>query len=127
MLYKANEKGKDKFISFQLHWHNYGAIFLLPKDTPIQCMFSLPTRNIYTVCELWLKFFESAWDEHKNVMISFSSIIYDTLLDEVHTEILRMKEPTPATGTAQSTASSISDQYVYYQFGGGILASMLHN
>ena len=110
-----------------MHWHNNGAIFLLPKDTPIQCMFSLPTRNIYTVCELWLKFFESAWDEHKNVMISFSSIIYDTLLDEVHTEILRMKEPTPATGTAQSTASSISDQYVYFQFGGGILASMLHN
>ena len=84
-------------------------------------------QEIFTVCELWVKFSESAWDKHKNVMISFSSIIYDTLLDEVHTEILCMKEPTPATGTAQSTASSISDQYVYFQFGGGILASMLHN
>lgn len=50
-----------------------------------------------------------------------------TLLDEVHTKILRMREPTPATGTAQSTALSISDQDVYFRFGGGILASMLHN
>ena len=82
---------------------------------------------MHTVRELWLKFSESAWDEHKNFMISFSSIIYDTLLDEVHTEILRMREPTPATGTAQSTALSISDQDVYFWFGGGILASMLHN
>ena len=51
-----------------------------------------------------------------------------TLLDEGHTKILHMREPTPATGTAQSTALSISDQDdVYFRFGGGILASMLHN
>ena len=83
---------------------------------------------MHTVCELSLKFSESAWDKHKNFMISFSSIIYDTVLDEVHTKILCMREPTNATGTAQSTALSISNQDdVNFRFRGGILASMLHN
>ena len=59
MLYKANDSGKDKYISFQLEWHKYCAIFLLPKDTLIQSIFSPPTRNMVTVRELWLQFSES--------------------------------------------------------------------
>lgn len=44
-LYRQNNKGKDKHLHFQLEWHRHCSVFLLPKDSTINCVF--PDKEIH--------------------------------------------------------------------------------
>ena len=63
LLYEANGIGN---ISFQLQWHKYCSIFLLPKASAIQCVFSPPTKGMEDVRHIWLAYSEKDTDLESN-------------------------------------------------------------
>ena len=126
LLYEANGIGKDKYISFQLQWHKYCSIFLLPKASAIQCVFSPPTKGMEDVRHIWLAYSEKDTDlesntaEQNKFMMMFSSSIYEILLREVHAYVMKFNDC-----TGSSTNVAIDQDDVYFRFGGATLASMV--
>ncbi|XP_019855757.1 PREDICTED: uncharacterized protein LOC109584445 [Amphimedon queenslandica] len=126
-LYESNATGKDKYISFQLEWHKYCSVFLLPRELPTQHLFSPPTNEMETIRTLWLDFTinpQIVEDKFKKFMMSFSSVVRDILLQETH---LCLKDISDTTATGQGTTHSCNNDSddVYFRFGGGTIASML--
>lgn len=128
LLYEANGIGKDKYITFQLQWHKYCSIFLLPKENMLQCIFSPPTKEMDTVHQIWLAFCERELQgnsgEQKRFMIMFSSSIYEILLREAHEQVMKLND---STGSSSNLVMEADQDDVYFRFGGATLASMLHN
>ena len=127
-LYEGNGTGKDKYISFQLQWHEHCSILLLPKHLPIQCVILPPTNTMETTRQLWLDFCGTSRNDeekHKKFMILFSSAIYDVLLREADKRLIKITVDTPGTATRNTPVIRDGDD-VYFRFGGGTLASMLH-
>lgn len=141
-LYVKCGSGKDKYIRFQLDWHKHCSIFLLPKESSIDCIFPSDTDNdddtksmctlnakeikeIKDIRHLWSCFCDSYPTEQqmncKKIMISFSSAVHDILLRQLHASNGQLTE------TVCKTASSSSDgDDVYIRFGGASICSMLH-
>ena len=121
-LYVKHSTGKEKYLHFQLDWHTYCSVFLLPKELSIDHIFPSSPDNVSEINDVrhsWLSFCDAYSSEQGNcnkVMILLSSALYNMLLQQVHT--------CTQVSTIVSTASYDSHD-VYVRFGGATLASML--
>ena len=55
-LYNQFNKGKEKFLHFQVEWFKYCSIFLLPKHSSLDCVVPDPTEEMNSVRCNWQKF-----------------------------------------------------------------------
>ena len=122
-LYKSCDKGKDKYIKFQLEWHQCCSVFLLPPDKSLSDVGIDPKRNVDLahLQQRWVGYCEGkSVDKHVRdaVMISICSAVYNYLLSTVQQSIL---EPTSLTGPISQDTDS-----VYCRFCGVAIANMLH-
>lgn len=124
-MYTQHSIGKDKYLYFQLDWHKYCSVFLLPKESNVGCVFDSPPKNlreIESVRQLWLNFCDG-YQEQINcnkVMILLTSAVYNVLLEQVHTC------NTLDCSDANSPTECRDGDDVYARFGGATLCSMLH-
>ena len=126
LLYKNCDKGKDKYMKFQLEWHQCCSVFLLPPGK------NLSDVGIDSKKKVELAHFQQRWigycdgscaDKHTRdaVMISVCSAVYNYLLKRVsQVQQSLLMEPT-SSGILKGDVDS-----VYYRFCGAALASMLH-
>lgn len=57
-LYEKNSTGKEKYLRFQIEWHKQCSIFLMPKDTAIDCILPDPTPMVLALLKKWMSFCE---------------------------------------------------------------------
>uniref|UniRef100_A0A1X7UP48 Uncharacterized protein n=1 Tax=Amphimedon queenslandica TaxID=400682 RepID=A0A1X7UP48_AMPQE len=123
-LYEANGTGKEKFMRFQIEWHRYCSIFLLPKDVPINIMIQDNlSQDFSKIQKAWFSFCEASsptdWAPCNKVMIMISSAIYSVLLKYVHN--------TTTLSVVTDPASQLEDSDdVYFRFGGAAICEMLY-
>ncbi|XP_064398964.1 uncharacterized protein LOC135345473 [Halichondria panicea] len=127
LLYKNCDKGKDKYMKFQLEWHQCCSVFLLPPGK------NLSDVGIDSKKKVELAHFQQRWigycdgscaDKHTRdaVMISVCSAVYNYLLKRVsQVQQSLLMEPT-SSGILKGDVDS-----VYYRFCGAALASMLQS
>lgn len=113
-VYRACDKGRDKFLRFQLEWYTRcSSTLLVESDT---CC----------IHESWKSYRDqsgvavSVWNP---VIVSVCACVYDFMM-KVLSEKLHMEHPQ----SSACTSTSIPDEpeEVYYRFCGAALASMLH-
>ena len=127
-LYRCNSKGKEKYLHFQLEWHKYCSIFLLPKESCIDCIFPDPNEipeGTDNVKDMWQNFCEACSEEKvdcNKFMILFSSALYHNFLELAHTQNIKLHN---ACSIVESTLSDEDD--VYFRFGGATLSDLYHN
>ena len=124
---EGNGTGKDKYISFQLQWHEYCSILLLPKHLPIQCVISPPTITMETTCQLWLDLCSTSRNDEekrKKFMILFSSAIWCAVVwsrQAIEQNYCRHSRDCNKEYTCNSWR-----RWCLFSVRGGTLASMLH-
>ena len=120
-IFNMFSTGKEKFLKFQLEWHVNCSILLLPKDVPVKSISpDLEEEKTSDIRKLWKKFCEPhPAKQCNNVMILFSSIMYNVLLQSS-----KLVDSSKSTSTETNMADDGDD--VYYRFGGATLSSMLH-
>ena len=122
LLYETHSKGKEKYLRFQLAWHNNCSIFLLPNEVPIETVVPSPTKEISNIHTKWMSFRLSSQNvDHCNKLMSMlSSSCYTVLLTIAHS--IRSVHANPAQHYNQSE----DGDDVYYRFGGAAICEMLH-
>ena len=81
-LYETYGKGKEKYLRFQLAWHIYSSIFLLPNDIPIETVVQSPTEEMSSIQAQWMTFRQAsqASDFCNKLMIILLSSLYMFLI-----------------------------------------------
>ena len=86
--YNDSSAGKEKYLRFQLEWHNHCSVFLLPKKYDTSSILRSSSDKVDELRNEWLKFCDSySFDSCCKVMIMLTSGIYDMLLAKVHQTI----------------------------------------
>jgi hypothetical protein len=119
-LYTQHNKGKEKYVFFQLDWYKHCSIFLVSKELSLDCVFPSASQDVIVARQVWLNFleFESAHTVNYNkLMILISSALYERMLCVVHSS--------KSQQSCEPSVSSDGDD-VYFRFGGATLCSMLH-
>ena len=125
-LYKSCDKGKEKYMKFQLEWHQYCSIFLLPPDKELSDIGVDAKKNVDLVRlqQRWVGYCEGQSVNKQGrdaVMISVCGAVYNYFLKRVSTVQQSILEPTSSTSPLSQDADS-----VYYRFCGAAIANMLH-
>lgn len=124
-LYEENSMGKEKYLKFQIEWHNRCSVFLLPEGSSLDSVIKNTCfiTSIRSIHSSWLSFCKMYPDTEFqvccNIMINLSSCVYSMLLDIVHS---RTK-----TNTIQVHKQGSDKDDVYYRFGGSVLSNMHHS
>lgn len=127
-LYKSCDKGKDKYMNFQLEWHRLCSVFLLPPDKDISDL-DFDLRKHSTLASLqqrWIGFCEgkaAVNDVRCPVMISFCNAVYKYFLKRV--SVIQQSLLDSTSSQCPNNIEPDTDS-VYYRFCGGALADMLH-
>ena len=112
-VYKACDKGKDKFLRFQLEWYARCSSTLLAEGES-------DTSGVH---ESWKCYRDrsgvtvSVWNP---VMVSVCACMYDHMMKTLAEKLKLEHQESPSTCTPDEPDE------VYYRFCGGALASMLH-
>ena len=131
-IYKSCDKGKEKFMKFQLEWHRMCSVFLLPCSKTIEesgWSSSLQLKaDLIKVRQRWIGFCEGKGITESNqnaVMISVSAAVYDfylRLLTKCQKHILE------SCHQVEDELNGFHEEdSVYYRFCGAALSSMLHS
>ena len=127
-LYKGCDKGKEKYLRFQLEWHRCCSVFLLTPDKSLSGALgaNLPKGvNLSLIQQRWMGYCEGKSVEkpvRDAVMISICSAVYNYLLKRVSAVQKSLLELATSTDPVlYEDADS-----VYYRFCGAALANMLH-
>ncbi|XP_065904795.1 uncharacterized protein [Dysidea avara] len=121
------KKEKNSQLKFQLRWLSLCSTFLLEEQYSLADI-NLEESTHPVLTELrqkWIHFCKkhcSSITASKPIMMSFSSSLYNSLLEHVASFQTRQTEGTSG-GTVVPTAE---EDGVYYRFGGGALCEMLH-
>lgn len=117
--YNDCSAGKEKYLRFQLEWHNRCSVFLLPKKYDTSSVLRSSSDKVDDLHNEWLKFCDSyCFDSCCKVMIMLTSGIYDMLLAKVHQTIKCQSE------TVSLQVNGDGDD-VYYRFGGAVICDMM--
>ena len=125
-LYKHCDKGKDKYLRFQLEWHRCCSFFLLPSGASLSDAAANPPKEVNLICvqQQWAGYCEGLSVEKSvrdAIMVSLCSAVHDYLLR-------RVCDVQKSLLTPESSVSVSSDiESVYYRFCGAAIASMLHS
>lgn len=125
-MYDACSKGADKYLKFQLQWHQHCSYYLVDYNRQLSLIGLHPDDpiavDVVSVSSQWhhvVMSYSLKKQDAKNFLIIFCSCVYDELLHTCHSAIEVHQETTP---------SYFEDSNgVYYRFGGASLSSMLHN
>lgn len=119
--YDDCSKGKEKYLRFQLEWHNLCSVFLLSKKYETCSILNSSSVQVDELREQWLTFCDNYdFESCCRVMIMLTSSIYEMFLKQIHLTI-------KCQGNSVVPQSSSSDgDDVYYRFGGAVLCDMLH-
>ena len=125
-LYSAHSTGADKYLKFQLQWHQHCSYYLVDYNCELSLIGLHPDDpvavDVVSVRSQWHRVvmsFSLKKQDAKYFLILFCSCIYDNLLRTCHLAIELDQE---------TTASCFEDgNDVYYRFGGASISSMLHN
>ena len=114
-LYKSCDKGKDKYMKFQLEWHQCCSVFLLPPDKCLTDVGVNPEKNVDLahLQQRWIGYYEGKSvekDVRDAIIVSVCSAVYNYFLKRV----------TKVQHVSQDIES------IYYRFCGAALANMLH-
>ena len=116
---------KERYLQFQLKWHNYCSYFLASTNRELTDLGLHPADPLadYVVAVRgeWKKVCSSYSMKHdvaKTFLISFSSSVYNEFLRQCQ---IAITPPTPIPATF--TVNEDTDD-VYYRFGGGAIADM---
>ena len=115
-LYHECSTGKEKYLRFQLEWHNHCSVLLLSYDSTVEKEITL---------SLWQKFCDlipSELEKCRNVRILFSSAMYEILSKQV----LCNEEVHSSKDVIDRTPRDDDSDDVYYRFGGATISEMLH-
>ena len=122
-LYLQYSTGKDKYLRFQIAWHNHCSVYLLPRDSSSECIIPNLSDKLPELRSSWLEFCDKHQETQTcyNIMTLLSSSVYTILLDYVQSLI---------TKTMDNETVSIPDyndgEDVNIRFGGCVLSSMIH-
>jgi len=126
-LHVKCKKEKNSQLQFQLKWLSYCSAFLLEEQYSLSAI-NLEESTHSVLVELrqnWIDFCKkhsTTVAACKPVMMSFSSALYNSLLEHVASFQANQTE-----GTGSTTVVPIAEEDgVYYRFGGGALCEMLH-
>ena len=125
-LYKFCDKGKDKYMRFQLEWHQCCSVFLLPPDKGLSDVGVDPKKNVdlAQLQQRWIGYCEgkSVNEQVRDaVMISICSAVYKYFLKRVSKFQESILEPSSSTRVISQDSDS-----VYYRFCGAAMTAMLH-
>jgi hypothetical protein len=125
-LYRSCDKGKDKYMNFQLEWHRYCSVFLLPVGKDISDVgYDIEKHSeLASLQQRWIGFCEGkavGHDTRCSVMISLSNVIYKHFLRVVSTVQESLLDSTSEAVNVEPDSDS-----VYYRFCGAAIADMLH-
>ena len=124
-LYKSCDKGKDKYMKFQLEWHQCCSVFLLPPDKGLFDVGVDPKKNVNLarLQQQWVRYCEGRTvDKHvRDAVISVCCAVYNYLLKRVSTVQQSILELTSSTSPISQDTDS-----VYYRLCGAAIANMLH-
>ena len=121
-LYKSCDKGKDKYMNFQLEWHRYCSVFLLSPGKDISDV-GYDLQNHSDLARLQQRWSEGKAVSHNvrcSVMISLGNAVYKYFLKLVSKVQESMVD---STSTGESIVKPDS---VYYRFCDAAIADMLH-
>lgn len=126
-LYKSCDRGKDKYMNFQLEWHRYCSVFLLPPGKDIsEVNYDVhKDSNLARLQQRWVGFCEGkavTTDVRCSVMISVSNAVYKYFLRRVATVQQSLLHPS----TSEPPNIQPDTDSVYYRFCGAAIAEMLH-
>ena len=126
-LYKSCDKGKCKYLNFQLEWHRYCSVFLLPpgKDVSDVDYDVQKHSELARLQQRWIGFCEGKSvdsDIRCSVMISLCNAVYKYFLNLVSSVQQSLLDDT----TSKSTNIEHDSDSVYYRFCGAAIAEMLH-
>ena len=98
-LYKSWDKGKGKYMKFQLEWHQYCSVFLLPRDKELSDIGVDAKKNVDLVCsqQRWVGYCEGlsvSKQDRDAVMISVCGAVYNFFLKRVSKVQQSTLEPT---------------------------------
>ena len=129
LLYKACDKGKDKYMKFQLEWYQCCSVFLLPPGKGLSDVGVDPKKKVELahIQQRWVGYCEGSCAEkhiRDAVMISICSAVYNYLLKRVSQVQQSLLKPT-SSGAFIHQDTQDADS-VYYRFCGAALANMLH-
>ena len=123
-LYNECSTLKERYLQFQLKWHNYCSYFLVSNNRDLTYLGLHPADpladDVVAVRAEWNKVcncYSVSRDVAKTFLISFCSSVYNELLRQCQVAI---NPPIPATVTVNQDSDD-----VYYRFGGGAIADML--
>lgn len=128
--YSDCDKGKEKYIQFQVKWHKNSSRFLLDHTSSDVCNSSEDIDTTITESNdpqyTWRKISSSVSRETRNaVMLAIISAIYDHHLSFIFETYHSSKCTDSAVSNHISdVAASEEPDDVYFRFGGGALASM---
>ena len=125
-LYKSCDKGKDKYMKFQIEWHQCCSVFLLPLDKSLSDIGVSVQKftNLGRIQQRWVGYCEGRSVDkgvRDAVMIAVCSAVYDYLLKRVSKVQQSILNPTASICPVPQDTDS-----VYYRFCGATIASMLH-
>lgn len=123
-LYKICDKGKDKYMNFQLEWHRHCSAFLLPSGKDISDV-DYDLQKYSRLQQRWLGFCEGKavnTDVRCSIMISLCDAVYKYFLKLVSSVQQSLLDESPN----ESTVIEPDTNSVYYRFCGAAIAEMLH-
>ena len=115
---------KDRYLHFQLKWHNHCSLFLLERDQELTAMGLHPSDpladKVVSVREQWSRVciqHSITKKDKKTFLILYSSAVFNYFLQLCHKFL----------ETEQATVEISEDgKDTYLRFGGAALAGMLH-
>ena len=125
-LYEECATVADKYLKFQLKWHQLCSYYLVDSNRELSLIGLHPDDpiavDVVSVRFQWHRIvmqYSLTKDDSKIFLILFCSCVYDELLRTCHSAI-EVSQP-----TVQSLSKDSND--VYYRFGGAAISSMLHS
>ena len=125
-LYEECATVADKYLKFQLKWHQHCSYYLVDYNRELSLIGLHPDDSIavdvVAVRSQWQRVamkYSLTRDDANNFLILFCSCVYDELLRTCHSAI----DTTQPTTQAPSEGSDD----VYYRFGGAAISSMLQS
>lgn len=117
--YESCSTGADKYAKFQLKWYQECSSMLFANTCSDKCHPCLSEAT-----KKWTQFLQANGASHyhsSTIMISIQGAVFEQLAKEVSKEIPCVSD----TNTPHCLSDERED--VYYRFGGGAIAEMLHN
>jgi len=115
---------KDRYLHFQLKWHNHCGIFLLKCNQELTAMGLHPSdplaEKVVSVRAQWNRIcipYSLSQNEKKKFVMLYSSAVFNYFLRQCHRILQKEQETTEISEDGKDT---------YLRFGGAALATMLH-